>query len=84
MPEVDILYMYKYMYFRGDPYAAEAPTRRGNGDQVARNNGVYGGRSTPVGSSSRYGGPPTPNSAHSRTSRTPDHNRDTRGSSSDR
>ena len=34
--------------------------------------------------SSRYGGPPTPNSAHSRNSRTPDHRRDARGSSSER
>lgn len=34
--------------------------------------------------SSRYGGPPTPNSAHSRHSRTPDHRRDARGSSSER
>jgi len=43
------------------------------------------GPSTPVGGgSSRYGGPPTPNSAHSRMTRTPDHRRDTRGSSSDR
>ena len=33
---------------------------------------------------SRYGGPPTPNSAHSRHSRTPDHRRNERGSSSDR
>ena len=40
--------------------------------------------STPGGGSSRYGGPPTPNSAHSRQTRTPDHRRDTRGSSSDR
>ena len=53
-----------------------------NGEHGGRNG--YGGHSTPVGGSSRYGGPPTPNSAHSRTSRTPDHNRDTRGSSSDR
>ncbi len=34
--------------------------------------------------SSRYGGPPTPSSAHSRHSRTPDHRRDARGSSSER
>ena len=73
----------KYFLIRGDPYAVEAP-KRGNVDNGGRNNGVYGGRSTPVGNSSRYGGPPTPSSAHSRTSRTPDYNRDARGSSSDR
>jgi len=83
-PRTPMAWQHRDNFMRGDPYAVEAPTRRGNGDQVARNNGVYGGRSTPVGSSSRYGGPPTPSSAHSRTSRTPDHNRDTRGSSSDR
>ena len=50
-----------------------------------RNDSSPSRRYTPTPNSQRYGGPPTPNSAHSRhSSRTPDHRRDARGSSSER
>lgn len=61
--------------------------RNGGHQRNERNDSSPSRRYTPTPNSQRgerYGGPPTPNSAHSRHSRTPDHRRDARGSSSER
>ena len=88
----NIFFSYKsdlFLFRYGD---SSGPDGGGGGGGVARPRNQNQGSpnrsryapSTPVGGSSRYGGPPTPNSAHSRQTRTPDHRRDARGSSSDR